>query len=64
MKKNHDIHTFYTNFVHETDAAWLLEVEEADNEEIWFPKSHCDYDANTGEIQVPGWLAREKGIMK
>ena len=46
---------------HETDAAWLFWVEDAD-EEIWFPKSQCEVSGDESSIMVPMWLVRAKGL--
>lgn len=46
--------------VHETDAAWLFLI---DGEEVWLPKSQCDYDGGTS-VDVPLWLLEKKGIRR
>lgn len=49
-----------------TDLAILVEV---DGQEVWIPKSQIDddsevYEANTeGDLIIPEWLAREKGLV-
>ena len=46
----------------ETARAYLLVLE--DGEEAWFPKSQIvSIDWNTGTLQVPRWLAEEKGLL-
>lgn len=49
-------------FIHETDAAWLLRLSDVD-EELWFPKSKCEFDEESMTIDVPDWLAEEKEIL-
>ena len=49
----------------ETDKAWLIYFEEA-NEEVWVPKSQIlagdpEYDE---ELELPRWLAETKGIVE
>ena len=51
--------------VRETDAAWILYFEEA-NEEVCVPKSQViqgDPESDT-EISVPRWLAEKHGIIE
>lgn len=49
----------------ETEAALLVEI---DGEEIWLPKSHCQFDPEepgVGEdvtVTMPRWLAKAKGL--
>jgi len=50
---------YYDELLTQTDAAWLLRF---DNEQIWLPKSQCDIDERTKEIDIPEWLAIEKGL--
>ena len=49
----------YDELIHETESAWLLSF---DGEEIWFAKSECAIDENEKNIEVPEWLAIEKGL--
>jgi len=46
--------------VHETCEAWLMQI---DNEEVWLPKSQVDFCEMTHEVDVPNWLAKEKGLL-
>lgn len=43
----------------ETDMAWLLVI---DGMKIWLPKSRCYQDEHTMIVEVPEWLAEEKGL--
>jgi len=50
--------------VRETDQAWLLYFEEA-NEEVFIPKSQImagDPEIDS-EIEIPLWLAEKKGLV-
>lgn len=49
----------YDNLEHETDEAWLLRM---DVYNIWFPKSQCNINEDEEIIEVPEWLAIEKGL--
>jgi len=49
----------FDEIVTETDAAWLLDVGD---DKIWLPKSQCDIDEDDNTIEVPEWLAIEKGL--
>jgi len=44
----------------ETDKAWLLSV---DGEELWLPKSQCEFDEDEMVVDIPDWLAEEKGLL-
>lgn len=47
--------------VHETENAWLVRI---DKTEVWLPKSQCeDFDEEEGTVEVPEWLATEKGLL-
>jgi len=46
-------------FIHETDKAWLLDVEGLED---WFPKSVCEYEGE-GSVLIPRWLAKKKGLI-
>lgn len=59
MKKNHTIVDIDCEVLHETDAAYLIDVGHADN--YWVPKSQCDWD-ECGTMQMPQWLVEAKGI--
>ncbi len=61
MGKNHDIIEIDVEVLHSTDKAWML--NDADNEEVWLPKSMCEYDDTDKTMQLPEWLAFEKGLI-
>lgn len=58
MSKNHDIITVSVKLKHETAAAYLVNGGDKD---VWVPKSQCEY--SDGELQLPEWLALEKGLI-
>lgn len=46
----------------ETERAYLLVMETG--EEVWLPKSQITFlDWENGTLQVPRWLAEEKGLV-
>lgn len=45
---------------HETDNAWLVDI---DGDEVWVPKSQCEYDASSQVLEIPEWLAIEKELI-
>jgi len=57
--KNHDIITVTVMVKHETGRAYL--VNDLKGKGVWIPKSQCELDGV--EMQLPEWLAVEKGIV-
>ena len=61
-----EIESFIFKFVTETDGAILVED---DTGKYWLPKSVIEYDdrcfekGDAIEVDVPGWLAEEKGLI-
>ncbi len=49
----------YDQIVTETALAWLFETTEGN---IWLPKSECDIEPRDNIVEVPEWLAIEKGL--
>lgn len=49
----------YDDLVTKTPRAWLLRFGDDD---IWLPKSQCDLYEHSREVDVPNWLAEEKGL--
>lgn len=51
---------------HETDRAWLVEGPDLEDDDVWLPKSQCEYHGEDpdgrGIFIVPMWLARKKGF--
>lgn len=73
MSRKHDIVTISGNVLQESDRAYLF----TDGSKLknpnggpsllpaacWLPKSQCEWDSETGEMQLPEWLALEKGLI-
>jgi hypothetical protein len=49
----------YDEIEFETESGWLLSF---DDNNVWLPKSQCEIDIGRGRVEVPAWLAREKGL--
>lgn len=49
----------YDLFKGSTDNAVLLEIE---GDEYWFPRSQIILDEDEQEVELPMWLAVDKGI--
>lgn len=47
-------------FVRETPQAWVLVI---DNEEFTLPKSQVTYEEGDDEIEIPDWLAEDRGLL-
>ena len=60
MSKNHDIIEIAGELRHETEKAYLLFDG---TKEVWIPKSHGEWDANEKTMQLPEWMALEKGLI-
>lgn len=62
MARNHDIITLEgVTLVHQTEGALLVGGDWGDN--VWVPKSKCEYDASDRTLQIEEWLAQEKGLI-
>lgn len=46
--------------INETDAAWLFKYE---GEEVWLPKSQCEWDEGAGVMKIPEWLLIKQGLI-
>lgn len=64
MQRKHDIITLEVNLKHETQAAYLVDDGK---DGVWVPKSQAEMiygkDEFHGELQLPEWLAIEKGLV-
>lgn len=58
LSKLHSIE--FDSKVRETELAVLLDI---DGEEIWFPKSQIDMRSWSNIVEIPEWLAIEKGLL-
>jgi hypothetical protein len=52
--------TFQGTVEKETDKAILFRVK--DKQPVWLPKSQVEYDADTGAVIMPKWLANTKEL--
>lgn len=60
MSKNHDIIEIAGELRGETDKAYQL----FDGKKIeWVPKSQCEWDEKNKTMQMPEWLAMDKGFL-
>ena len=60
MKKNHDIIEIAGELRHETDKAYLLFDGD---KEVWIAKSLGEWDSHSKTMQMPEWVAMEKGLV-
>lgn len=60
MIKNHNIITLKINIMMSSGSAMMF--ENLKGQKVWVPKSLCEYD-NDGELQIPEWLALDKGLI-
>lgn len=45
---------------HETEKAYLFDDG---TRVVWVPKSHCEWDPDSGVMTLPEWLAIEKELV-
>ena len=57
---NHTTEISYDEIEHETDEAVMFEI---DNLLVWLPKSQIEFDRDEKTIELPEWLAVEKGLV-
>jgi len=50
----------FDEIIKETEAAWCLDVGDA---KVWIPKSQGTIDEDENTIEIPEWLAYEKGLV-
>jgi hypothetical protein len=58
MTKNHDIIKIAVELRHETDKAYLLFDGD---KEVWIAKSLGEWDEHSKTMQMPEWVAMQKG---
>lgn len=49
--------TIEAKLIKELDKAWFLDCE---GDEVWFPKSMCNFIEKNEELIAPKWLLMEK----
>jgi len=60
MSKNHDIIEIAGELRGETDKAYrLFDGKKTE----WVPKSQCEWDEKDKTMQMPEWLATDKGFL-
>jgi hypothetical protein len=60
VTKNHDIIEIACELRRETDKAFLIFDG---GKEVWVPKGLCEWDASDRTMQMPEWLALQKGLI-
>ena len=50
----------FDRILQESDLAWLLDLGD---DEVWFPKSQCELDEDNKFIEVPEYIAVDKGLV-
>ena len=60
MSRNHDIIEIARELRHETDKAYLLFDGD---KEVWVPKANSEWDAHSKTMQMPEWMAMQKGLI-
>lgn len=67
MDSNEMVPIDYDSLVVDRELSWGLNLEEtiATMGEVshWFPKSQCELDEDNKIVEVPRWLAEEKGLI-
>lgn len=73
MARNHEIIEIDGTIIWETDSAYLFTdgsmlkmpdgTSSAQQKAQWLPKSQCEWDARDNTMQMPEWLALEKGFI-
>jgi len=60
MSKNHDIIEIAGEIKGETDKAYRFYDGKTTD---WVPKSQCEWDEKDKTMQMPEWLAMDKGFL-
>jgi hypothetical protein len=59
MKKNHTIIEIAGELRHETEKAYQFFDGKVT---VWLPKSQAEWSEQDGTMQMPEWLAMERGL--
>jgi hypothetical protein len=59
-KRNHDIIEVAGEVRHETEKAYKFFDGKTT---VWLPKSQCEWDETDRTMQMPEWLAMDKGLI-
>lgn len=56
-----NIETFPCSLIHETNDAYLInpDLGPKEGEQIWIPKSVCEYDPHDHTMQIEIWFAKK-----
>lgn len=60
MSKNHDIIEIAGELRGETEKAYRMYDGKTTE---WIPKSQCEWDEKSKTMQMPEWLAMDKGFL-
>lgn len=70
MSYREETDVYPVKIIRETESAWLVsDGDDSDAPEVWLPKSQCTmhpHHAKPGavaEVELPNWLAEEKGLL-
>lgn len=67
VKRNHEIVEVSAVLLHETEKAYCFDSGKIDDQRraigIWIPKSQCEFTEEDGCLQLPEWLALERGLI-
>jgi hypothetical protein len=58
-KRRKETYVVDAEFITETDLAYLFEI---DDEEVWIPKSQCEWDEEGGTVEIDMRFAEKKGL--
>ena len=59
-----NVNVDFDRLVRETDSAFCIAIGDWDDEqEYWVPKSQCHMHEDEGYVNMPEWLATEKGLV-
>lgn len=61
MKKNHEIIELEIHIKNSTERAVMVENMKGEN--VWLPLSMVEIDIPQGLVELPEWLAIEKGLI-
>lgn len=58
--RNDPIDIDFNGVVHETDAAWLLQIGKR---QVWLPKKFTEMDVKAATVTIPEWLAEKEELV-
>lgn len=45
------------------ETARAYRIDHGGKDDVWVPKSLCEYDESDGTMTMPEWIAKEKGLI-